>query len=95
MDITHQENVANQIYLLKAYDKAIKLKINHKKGVIGFFLKGERDYFNQIMKELIKKENRTKGDYNEIYYLLLDKSNNKIYCGTVPANYSRLWEKIF
>ena len=95
MDITHQENVTNQIYLLGAYDKAIKLKINHKKGVIGFFVQGERYYFNQIMEELIKKENRTKGDYDRIYYLLLDLSNNKIYCGTIPANYSRLWEQNF
>ena len=95
MDITHQENFTNQIYLLGAYDKAIKLKINHRKGVIGFFVKGERYYFNQIMEELIKKENRTKGDYDKIYYSLLDLSNNKTYCGTVPANYSKLWEKNF
>ena len=53
------------IYLLGAYDKAIKLKINHNKGVIGLLMREERYYLNQIMEELIKKENKVKGDYDK------------------------------
>ena len=73
MDINYEENVTNQIYLfiylfiylLGAYNKAIKLNINHNKGVIGLLMRGERYYFNQIMEELIKKENKVKGDYDK------------------------------
>ena len=67
-DFFHGHQLPRKCYqsnLLGAYDKAIKLKINHNKGVIGLLMRGERYYFNQIMEELIKKENKVKGDYDK------------------------------